>query len=325
MAARVNVDFPVDPSRDAEFDRAFELLRDLVDWSAADEQFPVRGNAVYTTGVVLWMLVSQRMSPERSLESAVKRLIDTQPDFLPRNKRLTAKTLSNATGGYSRARSRLQRDAAKWLAENVRDSLIEATAPSLDGRRVYLVDGIVMADAGFGLFAVAWDARQTNRDFVFRLTESRFTALRRKATVVASDENGTTYSHTWRPSAKERQTHPGPQRRDVPQRIADLAGGLQLGDTIPPPSRRAHRPTPTPHELQTDLDHVQHLPLVLASQGLLRLAYQIPPSFANGHARRTPQSSRPLVPTRSLCPTTKIHPIQKTKTQNPRTQTRPLK
>lgn len=282
MAARVKVDFPVDPARDAEFDRAFELLRDLVDWSAADQQFPMRGNAVYTTGVVLWMLVSQRMAPERSLESAVKRLIDTQPDFLPRNKRITKKTLSNATGGYSRARSRLQREAAKWFAERVRDSLIEATAPSLDGRRVYLVDGttitlapepvlrrefppasnqhgagvwpvallvvahelssgaalipsvgamygeravsetalardlfvqmpadgIVMADAGFGIFAVAWDARQTNRDFVFRLTESRFTALRRRATVVARGENWTTGSYTWRPSAKERQTHP---------------------------------------------------------------------------------------------------------------------
>lgn len=282
MAARVKVDVPLDPSRDAEFDRAFELLRNLVDWSAADQQFPMRGNAVYTTGVVLWMLVSQRMAPERSLESAVKRLIDTQPDFLPRNKRLTEKTLSNATGGYSRARSRLQRDAAKWFAQRVRDSLIEATPPSFDQRRVYLVDGttitlapepvlrrefppasnqhgvgvwpvallvvahelssgaalipsvgamygeqavsetalvrdlftqmpddaIVMADAGFGLFAVAWEARQTNRDFVFRLTESRFTALRRRATIVASGQNGTTSSLTWRPSVKERQAHP---------------------------------------------------------------------------------------------------------------------
>ncbi|MCX7422991.1 MAG: hypothetical protein NT013_26130 [Planctomycetia bacterium] len=43
---------------------------------------------------------------------------------------------------------------------------------------------------------------------MFRLTESRFIALRRKATIVASGENWTTYSHTWRLSAKERQTHP---------------------------------------------------------------------------------------------------------------------
>lgn len=43
MAARVNVHFPMDPSRDAEFDWAFELLRDLADWSAVDQQFPLRG------------------------------------------------------------------------------------------------------------------------------------------------------------------------------------------------------------------------------------------------------------------------------------------
>lgn len=282
MAARKKVCVPVDVFRDAEFDRAFELLRDLVDWSAADREFPVRGNAVYTSSVVLWMLVSQRMNPERSLEAAVKRLLETQPDFLPRHKRVAEKTLSAATGAYSRARSRLQRDAAKWFAERVRDSLIEATAPSLAGRRVYVLDGttitlapepalrrefppasnqygvgvwpvallvvahelasgaalipsvgamygahavsetalardlfaqmpadgIAMADAGFGIFAVAWDARQTNRDFVFRMTESRFATLRRRATVVASGENWTTYSHAWRPSAKERQAHP---------------------------------------------------------------------------------------------------------------------
>ena len=43
---------------------------------------------------------------------------------------------------------------------------------------------------------------------MFRLTESRCTALRRRATVVARGENWTTSSRTWRPSAKERQTHP---------------------------------------------------------------------------------------------------------------------
>ena len=103
MAAQVKVSIPIDPQQEAEFDRAFELLRGLVDWSAADRAFPMRGNAVYTTSVVLWMLVSQRMNPEGSLESAVKRLIDTQPEILPRNKRVLEKTLSAGTASYSRA------------------------------------------------------------------------------------------------------------------------------------------------------------------------------------------------------------------------------
>ncbi len=67
LAARVKVSVVVDAQRDAEFDRAFELLRDLVDWSAADREFSVRGNSVYTISVVLWMLVSQRMNPKGSL------------------------------------------------------------------------------------------------------------------------------------------------------------------------------------------------------------------------------------------------------------------
>ena len=113
MAARIVVKVPIDPQQDAEFDRAWELLRELVDWSAADREFPRHGNAVETTSVVLWMLVSQRRNPERSWESAVKRLIDTPPDFLPRHKRVFEETLSQGTGSYSRARTRWQRDAAQ--------------------------------------------------------------------------------------------------------------------------------------------------------------------------------------------------------------------
>ena len=74
-------------------------------------------------------------------------------------------------------------------------------------------DGIALADSGFGIFAavwktVAWEAQQTNHDFVLRLTTSRFKALRRSATVVAQGENSTTYSLTWQPSVKDRKTHP---------------------------------------------------------------------------------------------------------------------
>jgi hypothetical protein len=79
------------------------------------------------------------MNPEAPLESAVKRLIDTQPDFLPCNKRVLEGTLSDGTGSYSRARSRLPRQAAQWFAQRVSQSLIDAGVPSFDGRRVYLL------------------------------------------------------------------------------------------------------------------------------------------------------------------------------------------
>lgn len=275
----------VDPVRDQEFDRAFELLRGLVDWSAVEREFPVRANAVYSTRVVLRMLVSQRMSPESSLESAVKRLLETQRDFLPPNKRVVEKTLSAATGAYSRARSRLPLQAARWFAEHVSQSLIGLRPPSFDGRRVDLVDGttitlapestlrrafppasnqhgagvwpvalLVMAQelssgaallpavgAMYGEHAVSETAlvaeviahmpRRRHRAGGCGLrhlrgrvgcaparprlrVENDRRALRRQATLVdetadtKTNTHAKTYALTWRPSAKERATHP---------------------------------------------------------------------------------------------------------------------
>lgn len=97
----------------AEIDRAFELLSELVDLRDADTIHPMRHNAVYTTSVILWMLVYQRLKPDASLEAAVKHLLETRPSYLPTNKRLSDGTLSTATGGYSAARSRLPLDVVQ--------------------------------------------------------------------------------------------------------------------------------------------------------------------------------------------------------------------
>jgi hypothetical protein len=69
-------------------------------------------------------------------------------------------------------------------------------------------DGIVMADSGFGIFRVAFDARQSGRSFLFRMTKARFEAHRKKATIESQGENWKTYASTWRPSAQERKKHP---------------------------------------------------------------------------------------------------------------------
>jgi Transposase DDE domain len=139
MAAKPAV--PIDPERDARFDKAFEFLTKLVDLKEADQLHPVGDNAVYTTSVVLWMLVYQRMNPDASLEAAVKKLIDSKPTFLPDNKRVREGTLSTNTSTYSQARSRLPTKAAEWFANEVSQSLIAATAPTLGDRRVFMIDG----------------------------------------------------------------------------------------------------------------------------------------------------------------------------------------
>jgi hypothetical protein len=142
MAARKKV--PVDVKEDEAFDKAFALLAELVDLSEADERHPVRGNAVYTTSVVLWMLVYQRMSPDSSLEAAVKALIEAQPACLPENKRVREGTLSTNTSSYAQARSRLPVEMARWFAGRISQSLIDTTTPAYGQRRkrrVFMIDG----------------------------------------------------------------------------------------------------------------------------------------------------------------------------------------
>lgn len=273
---------PSDPRLDVDFDRAFEHLNQLVNFGQVDEMFPVAPNGIYTTPLVLWMLVYQRMNPDSSLEAAVKKMIEARPVFLRQNKRVEEGTLSTSTGAYSRARTRMPLEAAQWLAEGVSQSLIDASPPTYRGRRMFIIDGttitlapeeelqepfppasnqfgegvwpivnlvamhelasgaalipqigpmygpdavsetalarpcfeqlppdaIAMADGGFGIFRVAYDARQTGHPFLMRMTKVRFNALRKKATLLAEGENWKSYSHTWRPSAKERKNHP---------------------------------------------------------------------------------------------------------------------
>ena len=280
MAAHTGVS--TQASEDWQFQQAFRLLEGLVDLTQADQLCPLGDQAVYTTSIVLWMLVYQRMNPDSSLEAAVKMLLDSRPAFLPDNKRVTGNTLSSKTGAYSRARSRLPVEMARWLATQVSQSLIAQTEPTFEGRRVFLFDGttitlapeaelqqqfppasnqhgegvwpvallvvahelasgaallpavgamygpqavsetallrellpqlpsdgIVLADAGYGIFRVAWDVAHSGRSFVLRLTPQRFRAAKKKSTLADSGPGWSTYALRWRPTPKERRNHP---------------------------------------------------------------------------------------------------------------------
>jgi hypothetical protein len=275
-------DISSNPLLDAEFDKAFELLGELVDLRRADEIQPCWPSTVYTTSVVLWLLVYQRMHAGASMEEAVKHFLQSPPSFCPDNKRVREKTLSTCTAAYSDGRQRTTLEVTEWFANEVSKSIIDASPPSLGQQRVFLIDGttialppiqglqelfppasnqygegvwpivnlvvahelesgaallpvigpmygqeaisetslvgaiveqlptesIVMADAGFGIFYVAYTIHEGQQDFLLRMTASRFNALRRKATLTAEGIGWKTYSHHWTPSAKERKKHP---------------------------------------------------------------------------------------------------------------------
>lgn len=67
---------------------------------------------------------------------------------------------------------------------------------------------IVMADAGFGIYSVAHHSIEAGHDFLFRLTRSRFKALRRRADVIDEGPTHKTYHLLWKPSAKDRKSTP---------------------------------------------------------------------------------------------------------------------
>ena len=272
----------IDKRHAVEFDEAFSQLSQLIDMGEADIYNPMRGNAVFTSSVVLWMLVYQRLKPDASLEAAVKHLLETRPSYLPNNKRLTENTLSLATGSYSRARSRLPLEVVKWFANEVSNGIVACTEPSLDDRRYFLVDGttialapekelqiafppssnqhgegtwpialltvfhelasgcallpevgamygekavsetelcrrgieklpensVVMGDAGFGIFGVAYQSKRLGHDFFLRMKKANFESLRKQATLITQGDHYKTYTHQWLPTKNNRKTQP---------------------------------------------------------------------------------------------------------------------
>lgn len=268
--------------QDFDFDAAFEQLQALVDLQQADEMAPLGPATIYSSSVVLWLLVYQRLNKNASLQAAVKRLIESVPNLCRDKKRIRERTLSTGTGTYSDARQRLPLKVAEWLAREVSDSIMETAPPSFGTQRVFLIDGttltltpekelrrrfppasnqygtgvwpvalllvahelesgcalppeigamygpnavsetelaracfgrlpadsIVMADLGFGIFSVAWAAVEQGHSFLFRLNESRFRAMCRKADEDSSGIGWKTWTLNWKPSAKDRKTNP---------------------------------------------------------------------------------------------------------------------
>jgi hypothetical protein len=67
---------------------------------------------------------------------------------------------------------------------------------------------IVLSDAAFGIFYVAWKMRQQGHEVLFRLSASRFHSLVRKLTPSHQAPGETTWQLQWKPSARERHNHP---------------------------------------------------------------------------------------------------------------------
>jgi hypothetical protein len=67
---------------------------------------------------------------------------------------------------------------------------------------------IAMADAGFGIFSVAYAMVERRHDILFRLTKSRYNAIVRKAKLLETTATSTTHRLRWTPSRHDRLKNP---------------------------------------------------------------------------------------------------------------------
>ena len=70
------------------------------------------------------------------------------------------------------------------------------------------LDALVLADSGFGIFRVAYHCDQRDKEFVFRLTASRFKSLKKTATLVEEEQGFRTWHLLWQPSPHDRKNNP---------------------------------------------------------------------------------------------------------------------
>lgn len=98
-----------------EFSSAIETLRKLLDGEDLNALQPSGPATVYTTLVTIWMMVLQRLGGGQSLDAVVKEVLSRSEGLLPDNKRVRKKTLSESTGAYADARTRLKLETIEFL------------------------------------------------------------------------------------------------------------------------------------------------------------------------------------------------------------------
>jgi hypothetical protein len=127
-----------------------QLLPLDVVWAALKLAKVRENNRVYSSGVVVWLMICQRLQAQGTLESAVLELLGGLPDsFWPYPcKRLEEavkeggrKLLSKQTGAYNKARQELSLPVVEQCCDHVFRQLIEQAELAPERRRAFFFDG----------------------------------------------------------------------------------------------------------------------------------------------------------------------------------------
>ena len=105
---------------------------------------PARG--IYSLGVVVWLMMWQRLDGCGSLAAAVQQVVQgALGDLLPQEKRVVERRVSSNTGALSRARKRLPLEAVEAVCDRIFTKLMEPAAGGGDLlSRLFLIDGSSM-------------------------------------------------------------------------------------------------------------------------------------------------------------------------------------
>ena len=239
-------------------------------------------NRVYNTAVVVWLMITQRLQAEGTLETAVLELPGLPAIFWPnpcQRRQPGERPMSGNTGAYNQARQRLPVKVVQGFCDGLFEQLSAGTNGSLPtiGRRAFVFDGttirtphtkelkqlypptsnqegeshwplirmvvahdlvtglgmrpawgavnglhavseqrlfeqaverlpalaVVIADANFGVFSVAYAAVQRNHPVVVRMTAQRAQSLLREPL-----SDGIDRRLDWRPTKADRKKHP---------------------------------------------------------------------------------------------------------------------
>ena len=239
-------------------------------------------NRVYNTAVVVWLMITQRLQTEGTLETAVLELPGLPAIFWPnpcRRRQPGERPMSGNTGAYNQARQRLPVKVVQGFCDCLFEQLSAGTNGSLPtiGRRAFVFDGttirtphtkelkqlypptsnqegeshwplirmvaahdvvtglgmrpawgavnglhavseqrlfeqaverlpalaVVIADANFGVFSVAYAAVQRNHPVVVRMTAQRAQSL-----LPEPLSDGIDRRLDWRPTQADRKKHP---------------------------------------------------------------------------------------------------------------------
>lgn len=131
-------------SRLEELSPALEKVASLLRPEEINCRQEFAAGSVFTPYLTAFLMVLQRLRGNATLEAAVAELKEN-PAWANFHPTLAAGRLSANSGGYSRARTRLNRQVAEDFADRVFQTLQSTAPPSWQGRRVWMVDGTTLS------------------------------------------------------------------------------------------------------------------------------------------------------------------------------------